>query len=69
MYEAAASGLGHAPGAHPLAEPYLASGRLVEWPGFGRTPFGAYRLVARQSLHAKNVVALRDWLMREAGAA
>ncbi len=70
MYEAAASGLGLAPGAHPLVEPYLASGRLVEWPEFGRRPFGAYRLVAtRQSLRAKNVAALRDWLMREAAAA
>ena len=70
MYEAAASGLGLAPGVHPLVEPYLASGRLVEWPAFGRTPGGAYRLVAtRQALRAKNVAALRDWLMREAGGA
>ncbi len=69
MYEAAASGLGLAPGAHPLVEPYLASGRLVELPAFGRTPFGAYRLVAtRQALRGRQVAALRDWLLREASA-
>lgn len=70
MYEAAAQGLGLAPGAHPLVAPYLASGRLVELPVFGRTKVGAYRLVATPgALRVRKVAALRDWLMREAGVA
>lgn len=67
MYEAVASGLGLAPGVHPLVEPYLASGRLVELPGFGRMPGGAYHLVsARRASRSRSVALVRDWLLREA---
>ena len=67
MYEAVASGLGLAPGVHPLVEPYLASRRLVELPSFGRAPGGAYYLVAsRRTLRSQKVAAVRDWLVSEA---
>lgn len=70
MYEAVASGLGLAPGVHPLVEPYLASGRLVERPGFGRMPGGAYHLVmARRASRSRSVALVRDWLLREASGA
>ena len=67
MYEAVASGLGLAPGVHPLVEPYFASRRLVELTAFGRTPGGAHYLVAtRRSLRSRKVAEVRDWLQREA---
>ena len=67
MYEAVASGLGLAPGVHPLVEPYLASGRVVELPGFGRIAAGAYQLVTtRRALRSRSVALVRDWLLREA---
>jgi LysR family transcriptional regulator, glycine cleavage system transcriptional activator len=67
MYEAVASGLGLAPGVHPLVEPYLASGRLVELPGFRRMAAGAYQLVtARRALRSRSVAMVRDWPLREA---
>ena len=69
MYEAVASGLGLAPGVHPLVEPYFASRRLVELTAFGRTPGGAHYLVAtRQSLRSRKVAEVRDWLQREASS-
>ena len=67
MYEAATSGLGLAPGIHPLVEPYFASRRLVELAPFGRVRGGAYNLVAtRQALRSRKVAKVRDWLLREA---
>ena len=69
MYEAVASGLGFAPGVHPLVEPYLQSGRVVELPGFGRMKGGAYQLVTtRRALRSRSVSLVRDWLLREASA-
>ena len=66
MYEAAAAGLGLAHGLHPLVEPYLASGRLIELAWIGRRVAGAYALVATPAaLRLRKVAALRDWLTAE----
>jgi LysR family glycine cleavage system transcriptional activator len=67
MYEAAASGLGLAHGLHPLVEPYLADGRLIELPWIKRAPMGAYRLFAtRTALRSKKVAKVSNWLKSEA---
>ncbi len=67
MYEAAASGLGLAPGIHPLVDPYLASRRLMVLSPFERVRGGAYFLVAtKQALRSKKVATVRDWLVGEA---
>ena len=69
LYEAAASGLGLAQGIHPLVEPYLASGRLVELPWIERAAAGAYALVAApNALRSRKVAKLRDWLAEEAAS-
>jgi LysR family glycine cleavage system transcriptional activator len=69
LYEAAASGLGLAHGLHPLVEPYLASGRLVELPWIERSAAGAYALVAApNALRSQRVCALCDWLAEEMAA-
>ena len=70
MYEAAAAGLGLAHGLHPLVEPYLASGRLVELPWIERAAGGAYYLVAtRGGLRSEKVARVFDWLLAEAALA
>lgn len=69
MFEAAAQGLGVAPGIFPLVEPYLASGRLIEAGFCPRAPAGAYYLVATEhALRSAAVANLRRWLVAEAGS-
>jgi len=66
MYEAAAHGLGVAPGLNPLVGPYLTNRRLVELNFCDRTPVGAYYLVAtEQALQDRAVADLWHWLVVE----
>jgi LysR family transcriptional regulator, glycine cleavage system transcriptional activator len=69
MFEAAASGAGVALGVAPLVNPYLADGRLVELPQFGKRRAGVYNLVVtRRALQRWSVARFRDWLLEEAVA-